>query len=89
MTSSICLSLVFAKTLFFLSDFLYKLLLEFARCQVFLNCWMPCKQSLLCQESLAAGSLLGASVFLPRSNFPMCQLSCVLSQCGVFHFDII
>ena len=41
MTASICLSLVSAETLFFLSDFLYKLLLDFARCRDFLNSWMP------------------------------------------------
>lgn len=49
MTSSICLSLLPAETLFSLSDFLYKILLDLARRKDFLNSWMYRGQSLLCQ----------------------------------------
>lgn len=62
MTSSICLSLVSAKTLFSCQIFLYKRLPDFARCRDFLNSWMRGEHSLPCQGNLAAGNLLGPSI---------------------------
>lgn len=86
MTSSISLSLVFAQTLFFLSDFLYELL-EFSRCQDFLNCSMPCKATSLsgkpcCREP--AGDL---GVFYPDQISPGASSATSWVNVGLFHFD--
>lgn len=52
----------FCQNFVFLSDFLYKRLLDLARCKDFLNIWMHREHSLLCQGNLATGNLLGPSI---------------------------
>lgn len=88
MTSSICPSLVSAETLFFLSDFLYKFLLDLARCRDFLNSWMHWAPSLLFQGNPAAGLLLPhpAGAWHPIS--PSASIAASWVDMGIFfHCD--